>query len=56
MSIELIIGLGVPLALIVVGKIVGASIERKHFRSISEREARFRNQPALVSSLASDGQ
>lgn len=47
MSIELIIGIGVPLVLIVIGKLVGASIERNHFKSIAEREARFRNRPAL---------
>jgi uncharacterized protein YbjQ (UPF0145 family) len=47
MPIELIIGLGIPLALIVIGKVVGSSIERRHFRSIAEREARFQDQPAL---------
>lgn len=47
MSIELIIGLGVPILLIVVGRIVGARIERAHFEDIAAREARFRDQPAL---------
>lgn len=47
MSIELIIGLGVPIVLIIVGKIVGARIERAHFEDIAAREARFRAQPAL---------
>ena len=48
MPIELIIGVGVPLVLIVIGKVVGASIERAHFTSIGEREARFARQPALT--------
>lgn len=47
MSLELIIGLGIPLALIVIGKVVGSSVERNHFKSIAEREARFRNQPSF---------
>ena len=47
MSLELIIGLGIPLVLVVVGRIVGARIERAHFQSIAEREARFRTRPAL---------
>ena len=47
MSIELIIGIGIPLVLIVVGKVVGARIERRHFEDIAEREARFSGQPAL---------
>ncbi|UCH30357.1 MAG: heavy metal-binding domain-containing protein [Myxococcales bacterium] len=48
MSIELIIGLGVPLVLVIIGKIVGSTIERRHFESIAEREARFSNQPAFT--------
>jgi len=47
MSIELIIGLGIPIVLIIVGRVIGARIERAHFENIAEREARFRNQPAL---------
>jgi uncharacterized protein YbjQ (UPF0145 family) len=47
MSIELIIGLAVPIILIVVGKVVGARIERAHFEDIAAREARFQDQPAL---------
>ncbi len=47
MSIELIIGLGVPIVLIIVGRLAGARIERAHFASIAEREARFRDRPAL---------
>lgn len=47
MSIELLIGVGIPVLLIVVGKVVGSSIERSHYRSIVEREARFGGQPAL---------
>ena len=47
MSLELIIGLGVPLVLIAIGRLVGSSIERKHFASLTEREAGFRDKPAL---------
>jgi uncharacterized protein YbjQ (UPF0145 family) len=47
MSIELIVGLVLPVVLIVVGKVVGARIERAHFEDIIEREAKFRAQPAL---------
>ncbi len=47
MSIELLIGVGIPVLLIMVGKVVGSSIERSHYRSIVEREARFGGQPAL---------
>ena len=37
MSIELIIGIGVPVLLIVIGKVVGSTLERRHFESIAER-------------------
>lgn len=47
MSLELILGLGIPLVLIAIGKIVGSRIERSHFESIAAREARFSSQPAL---------
>ncbi len=46
-SVELWISLGIPVVLIVVGKFVGASLERSHYRSIIEREARFRARPAI---------
>jgi uncharacterized protein YbjQ (UPF0145 family) len=47
MPIELIIGLGVPTLLIIIGRIVGARIERAHFTNIANREASFRDRPAL---------
>lgn len=47
MSIELIIGIGVPVLLIIIGKVVGSTLERRHFESIAEREAAFRHQPAF---------
>lgn len=47
MSIELLISIAIPLLLVVIGKIVGSNIERKHYASIVERERRFREQPAL---------
>jgi len=46
-SIELWISLGIPVLLIVVGRVVGASVERKHYRSIIERETMFRARPAV---------
>jgi uncharacterized protein YbjQ (UPF0145 family) len=47
MSPELIISLALPVLLIVIGRIVGSRIERKHYASIVERETRFAGQPAL---------
>jgi len=45
--VELVIPVGIPILLIFLGKFVGASLERRHYRSIEEREACFRGQPAL---------
>lgn len=45
--VELIITLGIPILLILLGRFVGASIERRHYKNIQEREARFRRQPAF---------
>ena len=47
MSIELLVSIAIPVLLIVVGRVVGSSIERKHYASIEDREARFQGQPAL---------
>ena len=47
MSVELLISIGIPILLIVIGRFVGSSIERHHYESIVEREARFNGQPAL---------
>jgi uncharacterized protein YbjQ (UPF0145 family) len=47
MSIELLISIAIPVLLIVVGRVVGSSIERKHYANIEDREARFQGQPAL---------
>jgi uncharacterized protein YbjQ (UPF0145 family) len=47
MPVELVIGLAIPLLLLVLGRFVGATLERNHFKSIEEREVRFRNKPAL---------
>ncbi|MGB8330828.1 MAG: heavy metal-binding domain-containing protein [Polyangiales bacterium] len=47
MSIELLITLAIPVLLIVVGRLVGSRMERKHYQDIIEREARFRLRPAL---------
>lgn len=45
--IELLITIAIPIALIVLGRFVGASVERQHYKSIREREERFSEQPAL---------
>jgi uncharacterized protein YbjQ (UPF0145 family) len=47
MGLEILVGIVFSIGLLVVGRIVGASIEKKHFADIAEREAYFRNQPAL---------
>ncbi len=46
-SVELWISLAIPVVLIVVGRVVGARIERNHFQDIIAREARFRTRPAI---------
>jgi len=46
-SIELLISVAIPILLVVVGRVVGSRIERGHYRSIVEREAHFRAQPAF---------
>ena len=46
-SIELWISVAIPVLLIVVGRVVGSTLERNHYRDIIEREARFRAQPAV---------
>ena len=47
MSAELLISIGLPVLLIVIGRVVGSRIERNHYASIVERESRFRSQPAF---------
>ena len=47
MSIELLISIGIPILLIALGRVVGSRIERDHYHSIVEREARLGGQPAL---------
>ena len=47
MSIELLISIAIPALLLFVGRVVGSIIERKHYASIEDREARFHGQPAL---------
>ncbi|MGB5267146.1 MAG: hypothetical protein WBN30_11180, partial [Polyangiales bacterium] len=46
-SVELWISFAIPVVLIVVGRVVGARIERNHYRDIIAREARFRTRPAI---------
>jgi uncharacterized protein YbjQ (UPF0145 family) len=47
MSTELLISIVIPVLLIIVGRVVGSNVERRHYESITAREARFRHQPAL---------
>lgn len=47
--IEIAIGFGFPLALIVVALFAGRAIERKHYRSIRERERQTLGLPAVPS-------
>ena len=47
MSAELLISIGLPILLILLGRIVGSRIERHHYESIATREAEFESQPAL---------
>ena len=46
--VDIAIPLFISIFLIVLGRFVGKSIERRHYRSISAREAQFREQPALT--------
>jgi len=39
---------GIPLTLLVVTYFVGGAVERRHYRSIREREQRWRNLPAVT--------
>ena len=45
--IPLAINLGVPLLIIVIALITGSTVERRHYRSIDEREARYGAIPIL---------
>ena len=47
MSTELLVSIGIPVLLIIVGKVLGSNIERRHYASIAAREARFGDQPAF---------
>jgi len=44
---EIIIALVLSFGLIIVGRVVGRSIEKQHYESIVEREAKYERQPAL---------
>ena len=47
MSTELLISIGLPVLLILVGRVVGSRIEREHYASIAARETQFAGQPAI---------
>ncbi len=49
---ELGFALGIPLLLIVVGRFVGAGIERRHFESLLEREQRYASKLASSTKTA----
>ena len=50
------IDLLVFLALLVLGYVAGSIAERRHFRSIEERERRFLQQPAVTIAQRDDTQ
>jgi uncharacterized protein YbjQ (UPF0145 family) len=45
--VEIWIAIGIPILLLVGGRLVGSAIERRNDKSIAERETRFKDQPAL---------
>jgi uncharacterized protein YbjQ (UPF0145 family) len=45
--IGIIINLGTPLVIILIAMVVGMILERRHFRSIQEREALYQHIPVL---------
>lgn len=49
MDFELVLVVVVPIGLIILAKVVGARVERAHYASLAEREARFHDRPALSS-------
>ncbi len=53
-SISLVINLGIPLLLLIAGYFVGSFLERRHFKSIVEREQATLNQPAVTFDEADD--
>lgn len=54
-NIGLIFNIGIPLATLIVAYLIGSWLERRHFRSIREREKSFRDFPALTSERLPDG-
>lgn len=55
LPVEFVLALGIPLLLIVLGRFVGREIERRHYASIEEREARFDSKPAFSTRELVDG-
>jgi uncharacterized protein YbjQ (UPF0145 family) len=47
--------LGIPLVLLLFGYSIGSVIERRHYRSIRERERQWRNLPAVTFRTVPDG-
>ncbi|MEM7135340.1 MAG: heavy metal-binding domain-containing protein [Myxococcota bacterium] len=47
LSTELILSIGIPIALLLLGRIVGKRIERKHYASIAERERVLAAKPTF---------
>ncbi len=45
--ISLIFNIGIPLLIIVVALITGSMLEKRHYRSIDERERKYRQLPLL---------
>lgn len=45
--IDIILSIGIPIGIILVAMVVGMIIEKRHFRSIREREQGFRDMPII---------
>ena len=49
--VSLLLNLGIPILIIVVALITGSTIERRHYRSIDQREQEFGRLPLLTGKL-----
>ena len=52
---DLAITLGIPLLLLILGLLAGSYAERRHYRSIHEREEKMRTTPAVTAKTWADG-
>lgn len=47
-TVDFILNIGLPLALVVFAYLIGSSIERRHFRELREREERAHGYPVIT--------